>query len=119
MTCKKNNSPISTDANGAVKLSAIVNELHNVKVLAKGYLEKSKNLFALDEALTLAQRLKNEIIGENQEEVASATDIDQDIHIDEVLLEEAPIQTGGFSGDSNMLIYVALAAAGIYLLSKN
>jgi|SRR5690606_37180163 len=117
MTCKKNNIPTASDSTITVRIPAVTNLLNSIKHLATGYLEKSKDLFALDEALKLGD-LKKEIIGEQEDVEESPIDLDID---DELLIDQGlTVRAGGASGgNNNLLIYGALAAAGIYLLFKN
>lgn len=127
MTCKNNNSTnsgsgyattaTSTSSDGTVRVPA----LHNIKHLAKGYLEKSRDLFALEEAIRLGNMAKMQVAGEEEMEESSVIDLPEPFDIDdELLLDQGlTIRTGGISGGNNMLIYAALAATGIYLLFKN
>lgn len=122
MTCTKSNSTLPSAATTTeANVPAIINNLHSIKNLAKGYLEKSKDLFALDEALKLANRMKKEITGEQEDPDDTAIDLPLPLDIDDELMTDQglTVRTGGASGGNNLLIYGALAAAGIYILFKN
>lgn len=122
MTCKKNNIPTASDSTITVRIPAVRNHLHSIKDLAKGYLEKSRDLFALEEAIRFGNRAKMLITGEEEKAEESAIDSTELIDIDDELLidQGLTVRTGGASGgNNNLLIYAALAATGIYLLFKN
>lgn len=127
MACNKNNSENSTSTTTAskgtiaIKIPAVIKDLYSIKHLGKGYLEKSKDLFALDEALKLTNSVKKEITGEQEDVEENAIDLPLPLDIDDELLidQGLTVRTGGASGGNNLLIYGALAAAGIYLLFKN
>lgn len=130
MTCKKNNNSTNsgsgstttaTSSDGTVRIPAIISKLQNIKHLAKGYLEKSRDLFALEEAIRLGNMAKMQVAGEEEMEESSVIDLPEPFDIDdELLLDQGlTVRTGGISGGNNMLIYAALAATGIYLLFKN
>lgn len=104
MSCKKNTTTVES-VRLLKKLSA--------KHLASSYLSKSQKVGFLKDVIGIPKQAEKETETEN---TTAATDLSLDEIEPGLPLRTA---TAGISGNDNLLIYAALAAAGIYILFKN